>query len=143
MSEQDEAREALESIAATRRETADRAASPSGYYALAGFGMAVVTVGIGLEDAWRWGLYALGLAIVLGAMVWYSRHTGIVTFATLREPGAWRAWSMIVVSIVGLLVAALFGVVPAIVAAVVTFACWSILGPTWDADWQRSLEQQR
>ncbi len=141
MTERDEAREALEQIAATRRTTAHRVASPKGYYAVAGVGMGMVTLGLGLEGWVRWALYAVGLVTVLGAMQWYSKHTGVVTWATLREPGAWRAWLMIAVSIAGLAVA-LFGAVPAAIAAVVTALSWAVLGPAWDADWVRSIEDQ-
>ncbi len=141
MSEEDEAREALEQIAATRRSTAHRAASPKGYYALAGFGMSLMTIGIGIEGSVRWTFYVLGLLTMFGALQWYSKHTGIVTWATLREPGAWRAWVIVVVSIAGVAVA-LFGTVPAICAAVVTWTTWAVLGPSWDAAWVRSIEEQ-
>jgi len=59
----------------------------------------------------------------------------------LREPGAWRAWLMIAVSIAGLAAAA-FGPLPAVVAGVVTASSWAVLGPAWDADWVRSIEGQ-
>ena len=142
MSERDEARAALEAIGRVRRDTAHRAASPTGYYAVAGFGAGCLTIGVGADGPWRWVLYVVGLMILLGAMSWYSRHTGIVTFATLRESGAWRAWIMIAVMLVGVIVAATSGLVPAVVGALVTFACWALLGPAWDAAWQRSLERQ-
>ncbi|MFO6452992.1 MULTISPECIES: hypothetical protein [unclassified Aeromicrobium] len=141
MTERDEAREALEQIAATRRETAHRAASPRGYYAVAGFGMGLVILGLGLDGWVRWVLYVIGLATAFGAMTWYTKHTGIVTFATLREPGAWRAWLMVAVSLVSLGLAFL-GPVVAAVAALVTTATWAVLGPRWDADWVRSIEEQ-
>ncbi|WP_286929857.1 MULTISPECIES: hypothetical protein [Aeromicrobium] len=141
MTERDEAREALEQIAATRRETARRAASPKGYYAVAGVGMGLVILGLGLDGPVRWVLYVVGLATALGAMSWYTKHTGIVTFATLREPGAWRAWLMIGVSLVALAVA-WTGPVVAAVGAVVTALTWAVLGPAWDAAWVRSIEEQ-
>lgn len=141
MDKRDEAREALDQIAATRRSTAHRVASPQGYYAVAGAGVALVTLGLGLDGWVRWALYVAGLATVLGAMQWYSKHTGVVTWATLREPGAWRAWLMIVISIAGLAVAS-FGSIPAAIAAVVTAMSWAVLGPAWDADWVRSIEGQ-
>lgn len=141
MDERDEARDALEQIAATRRTTAHRVASPRGYYAVAGAGMALVIVGIGLDGWVRWALYAAGLATVVGAMSWYSKHTGVVTWATLREPGAWRAWLMVAVAIVGLGLA-LFGPWPAVVGAAATVLAWAVLGPAWDADWVRSIEEQ-
>ena len=141
MTERDEAREALEQIAATRRETAHRAASPKGYYAVAGIGMGLVILGLGLDGPVRWVLYVVGLATALGAMSWYTKHTGIVTFATLREPGAWRAWLMIGVSLVALAVA-WTGPVVAALGAVVTALTWAVLGPAWDAAWVRSIEEQ-
>ena len=141
MDERDAAREALEQIAVTRRTTAHRVASPKGYYAVAGVGVGLVTLGLGLDGWVRWVLYVAGLATVLGAMQWYSKHTGVVTWATLREPGAWRAWLMIAVSIAGL-AAATFGPLPAVVAGVVTASSWAVLGPAWDADWVRSIEGQ-
>ncbi|SKB08795.1 hypothetical protein [Aeromicrobium choanae] len=141
MTERDEAREALEQIAATRRETAHRAASPKGYYAVAGAGMGLVILGLGLDGPVRWVLYAVGLATTFGAMNWYTKHTGIVTFATLREPGAWRAWLMIGVSLVALAVS-WTGPVVAAVGAVVTALAWAALGPKWDAAWVRSIEEQ-
>lgn len=141
MNERDEAREALEQIAATRRTTAHRVASPKGYYAVAGTGMGLVILGLGLDGWVRWALYVAGLVTVFGAMQWYSKHTGVVTWATLREPGAWRAWVMIAVSLVGLGVAG-FGVTAAVVAAVVTVLTWATLGPAWDAAWVRSIEDQ-
>ncbi|MBA4609519.1 hypothetical protein H1W00_13615 [Aeromicrobium sp. Marseille-Q0843] len=141
MTERDEAREALEQIAATRRETAHRAASPKGYYAVAGVGMGLVILGLGLDGPVRWVLYVVGLATALGAMSWYTKHTGIVTFATLREPGAWRAWLMIGVSLVALAVA-WTGPVVAAVGAVVTALTWAVLGPAWDVAWVRSIEEQ-
>ena len=141
MDERDEAREALGRIEDTRRATARRAASPKGYYAVAGAGMGLVTLGIGLDGWTRWILYFVGLACAYGAMVWYTKHTGVVTWATLREPGAWRAWLMIAVSLVGLAVAIL-GAAPAAIAAGVTVLTWSVLGPAWDAAWVRSLEGQ-
>lgn len=141
MTERDEAREALEQIAATRRETAHRAASPKGYYAVAGVGMGLVILGLGLDGPMRWVLYVVGLATTLGAMSWYTKHTGIVTFATLREPGAWRAWLMIGLSLVALAVA-WTGPVVAALGAVVTALTWAVLGPAWDAAWVRSIEEQ-
>ena len=141
MTERDEAREALEQIAATRRETAHRAASPKGYYAVAGVGMGLVILGLGLEGPVRWVLYFVGLATALGAMSWYTKHTGIVTFATLREPGAWRAWLMIGVSLAALAVA-WTGPVVAALGAAVTALTWAVLGPKWDAVWVRSIEEQ-
>lgn len=141
MDERDAAREALEQIAVTRRTTAHRVASPKGYYAVAGVGVGLVTLGLGLDGWVRWVLYVAGLVTVLGAMQWYSKHTGVVTWATLREPGAWRAWLMIAVSIAGL-AAATFGPLPAVVAGVVTASSWAVLGPAWDADWVRSIEGQ-
>lgn len=141
MDERDAAREALEQIAVTRRTTAHRVASPKGYYAVAGVGVGLVTLGLGLDGWVRWALYVAGLATVLGAMQWYTRRTGVVTWATLREPGAWRAWLMIAVSIAGLAAAA-FGPLPAVVAGVVTASSWAVLGPAWDADWVRSIEGQ-
>ncbi len=142
MNERDEAREALESIAATRRTAAHRAASPKGYYAMAGLGIGVVMLGLGLDNGpLRWALYAVGLATTFGAMVWYSRHTGVVAWATLRERGAWRAWLMMLVSFAGIGVAML-GMPAAAIAAAVTVVTWSVLGPAWDADWVRSIEGQ-
>lgn len=141
MDERDEAREALEQIAATRRTTAHRVASPKGYYAVAGAGMAAVILGIGLDGWVRWVLYAVGLVTVFGAMQWYTKHTGVVTWATLREPGAWRAWLMMAVAIVGVAVAVL-GPWPALAAAVATAVSWAVLGPAWDAAWVRSIEDQ-
>ncbi|MCD9154724.1 hypothetical protein [Aeromicrobium duanguangcaii] len=141
MDERDEAREALEQIAATRRTTAHRVASPKGYYALAGAGVGLVILGLGLDGWARWVLYGTGLLIVFGAMQWYTRHTGAVAWATLREPGAWRAWLMAGISFVSMGVA-FFGPLPATVAAVVTAASWAVLGPAWDADWVRSIEKQ-
>jgi hypothetical protein len=142
MDERDQAREALEQIAATRRATAHRAASPKGYYAVAGTGMGLVILGIGLDGVTRWVLYVVGLLVVLGAMRWYTRHTGVVTWANLRERGAWQAWLMIVVSVVGLVVASIGSEVVAAGAAVVTALTWAVLGPRWDADWVRSIEDQ-
>lgn len=141
MNEHDEAREALDQIAATRRETANQAASPKGYYTLAGFGMALMIVGIGIDGSVRWTFYVLGLLTMLGAMQWYSKHTGIVTWATLRERGAWRAWVIIAVSLVGVFVA-LLGQIPAVCAAIVTWVVWTFVGPKWDAAWVRSIEEQ-
>ncbi|GAA3545002.1 hypothetical protein AFL01nite_16010 [Aeromicrobium flavum] len=141
MDERDEAREALEQIAATRRETARRSASPKGYYAVAGTGMGLVILGLGLDGPVRWVLYAAGLAVVFGAMTWYTKHTGVVTWANLREPGAWRAWLMIAVSLVGLAVASA-GPWVAAGAGAVTALTWAVLGPRWDADWVRSIEEQ-
>ncbi|MTB88974.1 hypothetical protein H9L21_11625 [Aeromicrobium senzhongii] len=141
MDERDQAREALEQIAATRRTTAQRVASPKGYYAVAGSGAALVIVGLGLDGWVRWALYAVGLLTVFGAMQWYTRHTGAVAWATLREPGAWRAWLMAGISFVAMGVA-FFGPVPAVIGAVVTAASWAVLGPAWDADWVRSIEEQ-
>lgn len=141
MDERDEARKALEDIAVTRRTTAHRVASPKGYYAVSGFGMGLVILGLGLDGWVRWVLYAAGLVTVFGAMQWYSKHTGVVTWATLREPGAWRAWLMIAISLIGLAVAS-FSVTAAVVAAVVTPLSWAVLGPAWDAAWVRSIEEQ-
>ncbi|MFS0884265.1 hypothetical protein [Aeromicrobium sp. 179-A 4D2 NHS] len=141
MDERDEARDALEQIAATRRTTAHRVASPRGYYAVAGTGVALVILGLGLDGWVRWALYAAGLVTVFGAMSWYTKHTGVVTWATFREPGAWRAFLMIGVSVVGVAVAT-FGIVYAAVAAVVTALTWAIVGPAWDAAWVRSIEEQ-
>jgi hypothetical protein len=141
MDERDAAREALEQIAATRRTTAHRAASPKGYYTVAGAGMGLMILGTGLGSWMHWALYVAGLACVLAAMQWYSKHTGIVTWATLREPGAWRAWAMIAIGLAGLLVA-FAGPIPAAIAALVTVATWSVLGPAWDAAWVRSIEEQ-
>lgn len=141
MDERDEARDALEQIAATRRTTAHRVASPRGYYAVAGTGVALVILGLGLDGWVRWALYAAGLVTVFGAMSWYTKHTGVVTWATFREPGAWRAFLMIGVSVVGVAVAT-FGIVSAAVAAVVTALTWAIVGPAWDAAWVRSIEEQ-
>lgn len=141
MTEREAAREALDQIAAARRATAERAASPRGYYTMAGAGMGVVMIGLASEGWLRWVLYALGLLTVLGALTWYSQHTGIVAWATLREPGSWRAWLMIAVALAGLGVSWL-GLLAATIAAVVTVVGWSILGPRWDADWVRSLEEQ-
>lgn len=140
--DQNEAREALEQIAATRRNTAEHAASPKGYYAVAGFGMALVTVGLGVDGGMRWALYAIGLITMIMAMRWYSERTGIVAWATLREPGAWRAWIMAAVALVGVGVALALGLGAAIGAALVTWVVWSVVGPRWDAVWRRSLEAQ-
>lgn len=142
MSEQDEAREALRRIDATRHQTAHRAASPKGYYSVVGMGMSLVILGLGLDGWVRWVLYGVGILIALGGMQWYTKHTGVVAWATLREPGAWRVWIMIAVALLSLAVATLGPVVVAAVAAAATFVVWSILGPAWDADWVRSIERQ-
>ena len=141
MDERDEAREALEQIAATRRTTAHRVASPKGYYAVAGAGMAVVILWIGLDGWVRWVVYVVGFVTVLGAMRWYTQHTGVVTWATFREPGAWRAFLMMGVSVVGV-AAATFGPAWAAGGALATFATWALVGPAWDAAWVRSIEDQ-
>lgn len=142
MDERDEAREALEDIARTRRDTARAAASPKGYYFAAGSGIALVILGLGLEGTARWVFYAFGLLTTLSAMRWYTKHTGVVTWATFREPGAWRAWVIVAVSLAGIVVASTLDAVAALVAAVVTLTAWSVLGPSWDEAWVRSIQDQ-
>jgi len=142
MDEREQAREALEQIAATRRTTAHRAASPKGYYAVAGIGVGLVIVGIGLDGWVRWVLYAVGLVTVLLAMRWYTKHTGVVAWATFREPGAWRAFVMMGVSFAGIAVASFGSLWWAAGAAVVTVLTWAVMGPAWDRAWVRSIEEQ-
>lgn len=142
MDERDEAREALENIARTRRDTARAAASPKGYYFAAGSGIALVILGLGLEGTARWVFYAFGLLTTLSAMRWYTKHTGVVTWATFRERGAWRVWVIVAVSLGGIVVATTLGTAAALVAAVATLAAWSGLGPSWDEAWVRSIQDQ-
>ena len=142
MTDRNDARRALESIAQTRRETARSAASPRGDYVLVGLGVATIIAGVPGGGMLRWSLYAAGLACILIAMAWYRRHTRTMTLATFREPGAWMAWLLIGISTTGAIVA-LLGNLQAIIAAAATGVAWAIIGPRWDAAWVRSIEEQR
>lgn len=141
MTDQDEARRALEMIEETRRDTARNAASPRGYYALVGAGVAAMIVGIADDGVLRWVLYAVGLAAILGGILWYRNRTGTMTFATFRERGAWLAGLLFALSVAGAVVA-LLGPIAAVIAAVLVWIGWVVIGPRWDAAWVRSIEEQ-
>lgn len=143
MVERDEAQVALDSIARTRQDAARSAASPWWYYPVIGGAMGLMAISYGIEASWGKALWAAGIVVVVAAMWGYSEHTGSATWATLREPGAWRAWLMIAA-----LLAGVFGAMAlqdlllnAIIAGGMVAVC-AVLGPRWDADWVRSLEEQ-
>ena len=73
----------------------------------------------------------------------YVKHTGTWAVATLREPGAWRAWLMIGIMLTGMAVAiAAHDLLVSAGAAIVIVATCALLGPSWDRSWVHNLERQ-
>lgn len=137
-----QAREALESIDSTRRATARSAASPHGYYALVGFGEGLLIASVAGGHSIRYLGFAVGIGMVLGGMWWYTKHTGVVTWANLSKPFAWPAWIMVAVALGALIIAVTFAQPWGIIGGLVTFITWAVLGPIFDRAWVRSNEKQ-
>ncbi len=138
------ARAALDEAASARAAMAGRAASPAGYYLVLGVASALVMVGLSARGQW-WGIALIVAAALLLAldMWWYTRHTGIVALATLREPGAWAAWSMIGTIVLGVAVSAGVGDLwVSMGCGVVTLLVTGVVGPIWDRAWVRSVARQ-
>ena len=137
------AAEALRSIDTTRGEVMKRVGSPPGYYFQLGVAMALITASQPFGTAVK----VPAVIIAVGLMAWairsYSTHTGSLTMATLREPGAWMAWLMMLVIIGGVAAALLTeDVIVSVVAAAIILAVVPTVGPRWDAAWVRSLEDK-
>ncbi len=139
----DEARAALESIAEIRKETARSAASPKGFYSVVGVGEGLLVAAVGSEHSIRYLVFLIGLAIIFGGMMWYSKVTGTVSWAKIWEPWAWRAWIMVIVAIVALLVAVELGQPWATIGGAVTALVWTLVGPAFDRTWVSRQEVQR
>ncbi len=137
-----EAAAALDMVHEAHRTVAARAASPRGYYVLVGAALALLVGSLPVQNSLRWAFVAAALALAVGAISWYRRHTGVAAYATFRERGVWRVWALIGVLLVGGAAAALTGsYLVSIPAALVVWGVCAWLGPAWDADMVRSLEQ--
>src|SRR3954452_19944916 len=94
----DEALAALSMAQNASAQVASRAASPRGYYLVLGIAAGLLCLGGSLLHDQRWlgaGLVVLAGVLLVADMAWYTRSTGMVAMASLRDPGAWRAWLMI------------------------------------------------
>ena len=138
----EEAREALQSIADIRRETAQSAASPRGFYALEGVLEGLLIAAVGIEHSIRFLIFCLGMSLVFAGMRWYITSTGSMTCAHIWEPWAWRAWLMVGIALVALIFASTLGQAASIVGGIVTAISWAIIGPFFDRSWVRRIEEQ-
>lgn len=137
------ANEALQSIHATRGEVMKRVGSPPGYYLKLAIAVALIAASQPFGNSVKVPATIVALGLLAWAIRSYSTHTGSLTFATLREPGAWMAWLMMLVIIGGIAAAMLTrDVLVSTVAAVAALAVVPTLGPRWDAAWVRSLEDK-
>ncbi|MFC6152789.1 hypothetical protein [Nocardioides yefusunii] len=141
----DDAAAALAAISSTRADVADRIGSPPHYYTKLGVAMALI---VGAQaDAVPTALSITAVVAACALLGWavrsYIDRTGNWTMATLREPGAWKAWLMLAVMLVSLVAATVThnGVV-CVIGAVASFGVCTFLGPRWDAAWVASKKRQ-
>lgn len=143
MVREEQAREALDVVGRVRGDVALRVSTPGWYWPVVGVGAVLMAFGGGVGGAWGAVLLGLGLATLVADMVAYARVTGSWTMATMREPGAWAAWVMVAVIVIGLFGSIVAGnLVVSAVASVVMFVTICVLGPRWNAAWVRSLREQ-
>lgn len=137
-----EARDALEQIAVTRREVAARSQAPRGYYAAIGFVQALFIVSFSVAVPWNFLLLVPGLVILGLTVGWYRGTVGTWSMANLRGRGSWVFWLMVAVTVAGVAVTiAAPSVLMAIVAGAVVFATYTVLGPVWDRVYQRQVSE--
>jgi len=142
--ERDEAAEALESIDVTRRALAPRLTAPRGYYAYLSVGAGLLILSAPLESGLRWVLMMAAAGVFVSAMYWYRNSTGTWSIANVFDVSAWRFWLMILPFLAGFLAAAITELMwVAIAAAIGVVLLWSIVGPIWDRDFRRQVEDRR
>lgn len=137
-----DAARALESISGTRREVASRVGSPPHYYTKLGVGLALICLSQPVEIPLKAVATFVAIALFFWAIRSYVNATGTFTMATLREPGAWMAWTMMAVMLAALAASTIVQTwAVCIPSAVAAFVVPALLGPQWDAAWVRSLER--
>lgn len=142
--EKDEAAEALDSIDVTRRELAPRLKAPRGYYTYLSVGAGLLILSVPLESGWRWVLLLAAVGIILSSMYWYRNSTGAWSIANIFARSAWRFWVMLLLFLGGYLATAITErMAVAIPSAIGVILVWSIIGPMWDRDYRRSVEERR
>lgn len=135
-----EARDALDQIAQTRHEVAERSQAPRGYYAAIGFVQALFITSFAVVVPWNFLLLVPGLVILGVTVGWYRGTVGTWSMANLRGQGSWLFWLMVAVTVAGVAVAITSpSVLVAIIAGAVVFVAYAVLGPIWDRAYQRQV----
>ncbi|RLV54662.1 hypothetical protein D9V41_15205 [Aeromicrobium phragmitis] len=142
--DRDAAREALASIDKARDDVAERARAPRGFYTYLAVGAALLTVSFAVGTWWRLLLVLVGAGIVFSSIRWYRNSTGVWDFGNPFVREAWRYWLMIVPFALALVATAIIrDVVVSVVLGGLIVVLWSVVGPQWDRDYRRALQEPR
>lgn len=142
--DRDAAREALASIDKARGDVADRARAPRGFYTYLSLGAALLMISFALDTWWRLPFVLVGAVVVFSSIGWYRNSTGVWDFGNPFVRDAWRYWLMIVPFVAGLVATAVTrNVALSVALGAVIVLLWTIVGPQWDRDYRRALQEPR
>lgn len=139
-----DAQEALDQISETKRVVAQRSSAPSGYYAVLGLAVALLTISASAPQPWMIIGITAGAILVGVSIGWYRSSVDTWSWGDLRGKGSWIFWIMAITMLGCYATSALVRWLPLSIAlGVLVLGVMSILGPMWDRAYVAQVQERR